>query len=203
MIKNVIFDVGRVLLKYNPKKFMEHLGYSSSDIEDMAKLIFSSDTWQELDRGTLTNDEAIEYFIGEKPHLKHEIEYVMKNWKDHLTPIEDNASIIGQLKDKGHKLYIISNFHKEAFEYLRDKYEFFGYFDDIIISADVKLLKPDKKIYLHLINKYNLIPEECVFIDDMEMNIDAAKSLGMNTIWYKDNVSVKDELKKLECLVNL
>lgn len=197
MIKNVVFDVGRVLLRYCPIKYMEDLGYSHEEIEDLIELVFSSETWLELDRGSLTQREAIEYFISKRPHLKDKIEYVMENWKDHLTAIEDNTSILMDLKGRGYNLYIISNFHKDAFEYLRNKFDFFECFQDIIISADVKLLKPEEEIYLYLINKHGLVPEECVFVDDMEMNINSAKNVGMNTILYKENISIEDELKNL------
>ncbi len=200
MIKNVIFDVGRVLLRYSPKKYLVDLGYNGKEVHDIMELIFQSEIWLELDRGSLNRDEAIDILINKKPELKDKIDHVMKNWQDHLNSIKENTSILKDIKKKGKKLYIISNFGSDAFNIVRGKFNYFELFDDIIISADVKMLKPDEEIYLHLLNKHELIPKECVFIDDMEKNIITAQKLGINTIWFKENVIVKEELEKIGVL---
>ena len=200
MIKNVIFDVGRVLIKYSPKKILEDFGYSEIEVEDILELVFQNEMWQELDRGRLTKEEFI-YILGSKrPDLKEKIEYVMDNWQDHLSSIEENTSILKDIKEKGFNLYVLSNFESTAFKKLKDRFKYFDLFDDIVISCDVKMLKPDEGIYLYLLNKHGLIPEECLFIDDMKMNIETAKRLGMNTIWFRENINIKEELEKMGIL---
>ena len=92
-------------------------------------------------------------------------------------------------------MYILSNFHKQAFNYVIEKFDFFNYFDGRIISADIGMIKPESEIYDHLLNKFNLKAEETLFIDDSKKNIKAALKKGIRVIHYKDAASLEKELK--------
>ena len=101
-----------------------------------------------------------------------------------------------KLKEKGYKLYILSNFHREAFLEIERKCEFEKYFDGKVVSYDVKLLKPEKEIYEELLKKYNLNPEETLFIDDTLANTEGAEKLGISTIHLINKEKLKEELEK-------
>ena len=196
----MIFDVGRVLIRYSPMKILNDLGFSETEALEITKIVFENELWQELDRGSLTKKEVAELLSHNNLELKDKIEYTLENWQDHLDSIDENTLLIKEIKERGYNIYVLSNFESIAFKKLKVRYKYFDLFDDIIISSDVKMLKPDEGIYLHLLNKHDLIPEECIFIDDMKMNIETAERLGMKTIWFRENVVIKDELEKMGIL---
>jgi len=181
-------------------KILNDLGFSETEALEITKIVFENELWQELDRGSLTKKEVAEILSHNNLELKVKIEYTLENWQDHLDSIDENTLLIKEIKERGYNIYVLSNFESIAFKKLKVRYKYFDLFDDIIISSDVKMLKPDEGIYLHLLNKHDLIPEECIFIDDMKMNIETAERLGMKTIWFRENVVIKDELEKMGIL---
>ncbi len=197
MIKNIIFDLGNVLIEYSPEKFISKF-VAKKNQERFYKRVFKEQEWQDLDRGILEYDEAIKIFTKDLPEEKESIEKLFKeNIQGVLFPIEENLKLLPKLKEKGYKLYILSNFHKEAFLEIEKKCEFKKYFDGKIVSYDVKLLKPEKEIYEGLLKKYNLNPEETLFIDDTLVNIESAKKLGILTIHLINKEKLKEELEKI------
>lgn len=197
MYKNIIFDLGNVLLNYNP------VNYLNAKVEDNAKVlqlkeqIFDSNEWALLDRGTITEAEAIDAICSRYPENKALINLVFDNWYELLTPIEASIDILKALKENNYKIYFLSNFHLLAFENVCSRFDFFNLFDGGIVSYKEKYLKPEAEIYNCLINTYSLIPEESIFIDDMPDNIAGAKKLGFNTINFKDSKDLKENLLNL------
>ena len=184
MIKNIIFDIGNVLLEFKPLDYLKRT-FNDDNIEKILyKEIFQSEEWLHLDRGTLTQDEAIEIISLRNPNHEIHIKKCMDNWIEILTPIESTVKILSQLKEKGYNLYLLSNFHSLAFETICSKYDFFKYFDGGIISYKENLLKPQAEIYTKLLETYNLNADECLFIDDTLVNIEAADRLGIKTIHF-------------------
>jgi putative hydrolase of the HAD superfamily len=114
-----------------------------------------------------------------------------------LIPIENNVTILKELKQKGYALYYLTNYHDDLFEYTSSEFDFFREFSGGVVSAHVKLLKPDPRIFLLLMKKYNLEPSESLFIDDTEKNITAAGKLGFITVHLKDRNTLKYDLEKL------
>ena len=112
-----------------------------------------------------------------------------------LQPIEENVKLLPKLKEK-YNLYILSNFHQPAFEHIFKKYDFFRLFDGHTVSCYYYLLKPEKEIYDTLIDKFNLIPEETVFIDDTKVNIDACEKEGIRGIHLPDYTELKQKLEE-------
>lgn len=112
-----------------------------------------------------------------------------------LQPIEENVKLLPKLKEK-YNLYILSNFHQPAFEHIFKKYDFFRLFDGHTVSCYYYLLKPEKEIYDTLIEKFNLIPEETVFIDDSKVNIDACEKEGIRGIHLPDYTELKQKLEE-------
>ena len=185
MIKNIIFDIGNVLLEFKPLDYLKRT-FNDDNIEKLLyKEIFQSEEWLHLDRGILTQEQAVKIISLRNPTYEIHIKKCMDNWIDILTPIEGTVKILNQLKEKGYKLYLLSNFHSLAFETICSKYDFFKHFDGGIISYKENLLKPEAEIYTKLLDTYNLNAEECLFIDDTLVNIEAADRLGIKTLHFE------------------
>ena len=185
MIKNIIFDIGNVLLEFKPLDYLKRT-FNDDNIEELLyKEIFLGEEWLHLDRGILTQDEVIKAISLKNPKHEVYIKKCMDNWIDILTPIEGTVNILSELKDNGYKLYLLSNFHCLAFETVYSKYDFFKHFDGGIISYKENLLKPEGEIYYKLLDTYNLNAEECLFIDDTLVNVEAARRIGINTVHFE------------------
>jgi putative hydrolase of the HAD superfamily len=197
MIKNIIFDLGNVLLNFDPIEYVKSKVIEDK-VEEIYKSIFKSEEWPMLDRGTITEEEARTNIINRKIENTDFINSVFENWYDILNPIETSVEVLKKLKEKGYKIFYLSNFHFAAFEYVTKKHDFFELFDGGVVSYKEKLLKPEKEIYEKILDKYELVPSETVFIDDMQVNVEAAMKLGIKGIILDDPQNLKLELKKLE-----
>jgi putative hydrolase of the HAD superfamily len=197
MIKNIIFDLGNVLLEFKPLDYLKGILKNDVIVDDIYKSIFLSEEWVMLDSGTITQEEAVKQICSRSPKNEMYIKQCMDKWFDILTPIEKNVKILNKLKQKGYKLYILSNFHALAFEIVSNKYDFFKCFDGGIISYKENLLKPQPEIFNRLIEEYNIKAEESLFIDDTLANIEAANSLDFKTIHFNSPNSLEEGLKKI------
>jgi len=196
MIRNIIFDLGNVIFNFKPEKFLFRYTKDKNYIKEFISKVIRSKTWLNLDRGTISLKNAKEEFLKKFPEENNFILMFFTHWMEMLTPIQENVKILHELKSNGYKTYILSNFIIEAFEYVKDKYDFLSLFDGKIISGNVKVIKPEFEIYQKLIDKYNLIPEECIFIDDVRAFLSRAKKLNMKTILFSQNTDLRSELKK-------
>ncbi len=176
MIKNIIFDLGNVILKDKPYVVLDKMQLDKKQYNTIKNNFFSN--WEELDRGIVTLEEhlyksKIEFEIDDK------IKYQLENYYKFRPFNIDVVNIAKQLKKNNYKVYILSNNNKEAMKYLINL-PLFKDIDGWVASCDYQTLKPDEKLYKILFEKYNLKPEECFFIDDKEENINTGKMLGMN-----------------------
>ena len=200
MIKNIIFDLGNVLLNFKPDEFLLRFTHDKEYIDQFVSKVTRSKLWLELDRGTKSVENARTFFLSKYPQEKDFLELFFDQWMDMLTPIEENLKILKELKKLGYRLYILSNYIKEAFIYINKKYKFFSLFDGQIISGFENVIKPEKKIYELLLIRYTLIPEECLFIDDVLFFLKPAKRLGIKTIWNRPKTDLREELMKFDIL---
>ncbi|MBE6053517.1 MAG: HAD family phosphatase [Clostridium sartagoforme] len=196
MYKNIIFDLGNVLLEFNPKEYLENK-IPGEKVEDVYKAIFKSEEWAMLDRGTITQEEAIKNICDRNSSCSHEIILAFKDWYDILSPIMGTVEVLSALKDNGYNIYYLSNFHELAFHKVTKVNKFFELFDGGVVSYAEKLLKPEKEIYKMILDRYKLNPSETIFVDDMEANVEGAKKLGIKAILFKDAKKLKEELNNL------
>ena len=198
MIKNIIFDLGNVLVKYSPENFLKKY-IKEKNQEAFITNIFKSKEWLELDRGTLSYEDAVEIFSKRVPEEKENIERLFReNISSCISPIEENVEIMRNLKKNGYSVYILSNFHQPAFEYIKENWDFISEFDGDVISCYYHYIKPEKAIYETILNKYNLVPSETIFFDDVEANINGAKEVNIGGIHLPDFKNLKALLKDKE-----
>lgn len=201
MIKNIIFDLGNVLLKFKPEEFLLQFTSDKEYIKQFVTKITRSKLWLDLDRGYESLENAEVIFISKYPEEEELVSLFFNHWMEMLTPIEENISILLDLSESGYKTYILSNYIKEAFKFVKDKFDFFTLFDGQIISGEEKVIKPEKAIYESLLRRYQLIPEESLFIDDILFFLKPAKKLGISTIWNRPHTDLRKELKKFNVVI--
>jgi HAD superfamily hydrolase (TIGR01509 family) len=199
--RNIIFDVGNVLLKSNPKKVISDVyaqrDGATIDINNILQFM-SSDDWKKCDMGNITRKDLKAVFPAQ---LDREAFGVFLDLLPHsLTPLEEGIALLKTMKERGYHVYILSNMSKEGLEVIKQKYDFFKLCDGEIFSCNVHTVKPDTVMYLFLLKEYNLDPAECLFIDDVQENIDAAKAVGIDGIVCSSHAFVRDELKRLHVL---
>lgn len=194
MVKNVIFDLGNVLLDFDPLSYLENLGFDDILKNKLNKIIFKSNDWIEYDRGIyLHNVDIIKKIAEEYPEYENEINLVLQDdWVKIHTIKKETTTFLKELKAQGMKIYILSNISKDTYEYISN-FDFFKYVDGGVYSYEVNICKPDEMIYKILLEKYDLIPEETVFFDDRLDNIESAIKLGIHGITF----TTLEEAKKL------
>jgi putative hydrolase of the HAD superfamily len=149
-----------------------------------------------IDNGEITTQEAIDSIAKKSSLNKEEIVHIFNLRTDLLYPLDYNVRILPELKKRGLRLYYLSNFPLDIFDEVKSGYYFFKHFDGGLISAEAKFSKPDVRIYEALLEKYSLIPEECLFIDDNEKNVKAAEKIGMKGLVTHGSLEISKEIEK-------
>lgn len=197
MIKNIIFDMGNVLLDYNPQISMQILGISEEAKPVILKELFGGNEWIQLDLGNINVDEAydsIKSRIREEFHA--DLRKCIDGWDVCMVPVEGAKEFCDYIKANGYKAYVLSNAHKSFYRYFH-RYFDLEFFDGVVVSADIHIVKPDVRIYEHILEKYNLKAEECLFIDDRQDNVEGAEKAGMNAVQFMNGFEAIK--KSIEC----
>ncbi|MBD5549596.1 MAG: HAD family phosphatase [Lachnospiraceae bacterium] len=197
MIKNIIFDIGNVLTDFRWQEFFAGFGYEDEVLKRLAKATVGSTLWDEVDRGVWSDEELIEGFIQNDPSLEPELLQIFTNIHGMVTKRGYAIPWIQSLQKAGYRCYYLSNFSHKAHTECADALDFLEYMDGGILSYQDKMIKPDRKIYQLLLNRYGLKAQECVFLDDTQKNISAAAELGIHTILFQDREQAVLELEKL------
>lgn len=199
MIRNVLFDMGGVLIAWDPARIVARLGLPEEDGQLLRREVFGSMEWVSLDRGTLSEHEAIARMRSRLPERLHAaVERCVFWWKDPLWPVPGMAELIGELDSLGYGVYLLSNATSALHEYF-PRIPGSEHFRGMLVSADWKLLKPQREIYEKLLEQQGLKPEECVFIDDYPPNAEAAGLLGIHPlVFYRDMTRLRRELRALQ-----
>lgn len=196
MIKNIIFDLGNVLISFKPSEYFDKNNYPLSIKATILSDIFGSKEWLMLDNGEITTPEAIDAIATKSSLSKKEIAHIFNLRTDLMFPLDSNVRLLPELKKRGFRLYYLSNFPLDIFEEVSTEYYFFKYFDGGLISSEAKFSKPDIGIYNILNKKYSLVPKECLFIDDIEVNVRAAQALGMKGIITYGSLEISNDIEK-------
>ncbi|MCI5855875.1 MAG: HAD family phosphatase [Agathobacter sp.] len=195
-IKNVIFDLGCVLVDFHPDTCMKKLGFSKGAIDAFHANIFPV-FWEQCDKYPYEDQEIRALFKERVPGFEKEVDCLWDNLTTITHVYEYSNEWLRTLKEEGYGIYILSNYGKNAFEINSKMYDFLKYADGMVISYQICELKPDRKIYEYLLNTYGLKAEESVFIDDRQINIDGAKRCNIAGILFKDYEQANGELRAL------
>lgn len=197
MIKNVIFDIGNVLTVFGWQDFLKSSGYDEETLEKVAQASVKDRAWSEWDRGVLSDEEVIDLFVKNAPSLEQEIRHIFSDVHGMVSRLDYAIPWIQELKAAGYHCYYLSNFAHQAHFDCMDALDFLPCMDGGILSYQDKVIKPDADIYELLLARYDLKPEECVFLDDTEKNLPPAAKLGMKTILFRDKEQAVRELEAL------
>ena len=199
MIKNIIFDMGKVLIDFDRSYFLDCFDVHGEDRDILMKEVFYSVEWAMMDRGTLDEKDAYERVIKNIPERLHSKAYdCLFNWDKVVKPIEGMWEYVKELKDRGYGIYLLSNASHRCLNEYFETFEVSKYFDGKVVSAFINRVKPEKDIFDYLVNKYNLNKQECVFIDDAIQNVDGAIFNGIEAlVFYGETNELKDKLEKI------
>ncbi len=189
MIKNIIFDMGNVLLRFDRNAFLDAVGVQGEDRKLLLNNVYVTLEWARMDRGSMTEAEAAQSMCLRLPERLHEkVHLLVDNWDRPIIPVEGMAQLVKELKEAGYRIYLLSNASVRQHEYW-PRIPGSEYFDGTLISADEKLVKPQPEIYRLLFDRFSLKAEECFFIDDSPANIEGAFYCGMPGAIFCDGVT--------------
>lgn len=195
MIKSIIFDIGNVLVDFNWKDYLNSFPYSNATKEIIAKAMFLSPEWNELDRGLLSYEELITAFTKNSPEHNLEIRSVFETVGKCIHQFDYAIPWIKVLKKSKMNVYVLSNYGEHMYNQTIEQLSFLQYTDGGILSYRDRVIKPDPFIYELLLTRYNIEPKESVFLDDNLTNVQAAMAFGISGIHF---TSYKNALKELE-----
>lgn len=201
-IENIIFDIGRVIVGYEEAKVIASILPKSAHKEFYIEKFLKQPVWQDLDRGTINVDEAIEKLKKSAPYpytLKDDVHKITNEFANHLPQLHGSEALFELLASK-YPVYILSNFQDKPFDQLLLRLPFLKKARGMVVSAKVKMMKPEPEIYEYLLRTFNLQPDSCVFLDDRVENIESAKKLGLHGIVFQNADQAKKQLHELGVL---
>lgn len=196
MIKNVLFDMGQVLIHFDRRVFLDRLDISEEEKQLLLREVFLSVEWVQMDRGTLEEPEAEVRMCRRLPqHLHSAIHSLVSLWDEPMMPVAGMAELVEELKNNGYGIYLLSNASVRQHAYW-PKIPGWQFFDGKVISADEKVMKPHPDYYRIALDRFHLKPEECFFIDDVPANIEGAMYCGISgTVFHNDVKLLRSQLR--------
>jgi 2-haloacid dehalogenase len=199
-IRSIIFDLGGVLVDWNPRYLYSKIFTDQTELDFFLKNVCNLEWNEKQDEGRPFAVATAE-LIGQYPQFRSQIEAYVTRWEEMFSgPINENVKILEALETAGWPLFALTNWSGEQFPLARKRFPFLSKFRDIVVSGDEKMKKPDPRIFELLLRRNNLVAADCLFIDDMERNTVAAGKLGLNVIWYRSIGQFKEELGRFGIL---
>lgn len=194
-IKNVIFDMGNVLMRFDGPYFSAQFTDNEEDAAALNRALFASPVWNLLDSGTVSYDTMLRVA---RAHLDERLwpnlDACFAGWAKYSSPIEETNALVHELKDAGYGVYLLSNAGTRIHEQL-DHMPAWELMDGAVVSAEERMMKPDPAVYQLLCGRYGLEPAECLFVDDNADNCEGARVAGMRAVRYAGDVSaIREEL---------
>jgi len=196
MIDTVIFDIGNVLTEWHWRDSFTQM-FGEALVEPLADATVRSPGWYELDRGALSEDGIVDLLTQNAPQYANEIARIVHECHDFVTVFPYAADWLKGLKEAGYKVYILSNFSEFGYNRAKPRFDFLKYADGALISYEIKEVKPDRVIYEAICERYGIVPENAVFLDDREENTAAAIDFGMHAITVENKAQTDAALREL------
>jgi putative hydrolase of the HAD superfamily len=191
---NVIFDLGGVLVEWNPARILADRYPERAHRELIEQEVFRHQDWLDLDRGTLDEATAIERFHRRTGFAHDDLSQLMDAARDSLLLKHDTWALLHELRTDRVPLYCLSNMAVSTFRYLQARYDVWGAFNGIVISGEIGMVKPEPDIFEYLLTKYEIDRSRCVFIDDLLVNVETARQLGLHGIHFRDAEDCRAQL---------
>ena len=197
---NIIFDLGGVVVRWEPEALLAQSFGDPVICKGVHSEFIGHADWLELDRGTMTPEDAVARAARRTGLTEQAVRNFLHEVPPSLVPIPETVELLYQLKAQGHSLYCLSNMHFASIEYLERTHGFWEVFSGKVISCRVQLCKPEAGIYAHLLETFQLDAAGTVFVDDVEVNLAAARQFGIRVIRFESAVQCAEELKVLGCI---
>lgn len=197
-ITTIIFDIGQVLAAFDWLGYLDSMNLSPEKREKMVlATLHDLNHWDKHDRGVLTDEEFIQESLKKVPGIEPEMRAFFKNIHQMVKEYDYAEQWVLDFKKAGYRVYILSNYGATSFAYAREHFKFLKHVDGMVISSEVHYVKPEPEIYQMLLEKYQIVPKESVFMDDREDNAQAAAAFGIHAIQFKSREQAMEELKML------
>jgi putative hydrolase of the HAD superfamily len=193
--RNVIFDLGGVVFDWNPDHIVSRVQPVPELRAALKEALFGHADWRMFDRGTLTEPELTQRLQRRLGPTQPKVDAILDAVRNSLVEKPETLELMRTLQERGTPLYCLSNMPASIYTHLRRRHSFWDVFNGIVISGEVQMMKPEPEVFRHLLEKYNLRPQETVFIDDLLANIQAAEQVGLRTILFKDAAQCRRELE--------
>ncbi|MGN0425806.1 MAG: HAD family hydrolase [Acetatifactor sp.] len=197
MIKNIILDIGDVLVKSNYHDFFLSKGYDEATAKQLEKATFFTPAWKELDRGVWSFEEVVDAFVKNAPQLETQLRSVFENMNGFIKVFPYVDEWILNMKISDLKVYCLSNISEKLCQDCQNDIAFLEQLDGYVLSYQEQLVKPDPAIFRLILSRYNLIADECIFIDDIEDNVNAARKIGIHGIVFRDKKQAELEIEEI------
>lgn len=197
MIDTIIFDIGNVLAAFCWEKSFKKV-LNDDEFSLISKItVLDEDKWIMMDKGEKTYEELLDLYSKDCTHLKVKMDLAFKQVYSDIVAFDYSSDWLKECKDKGFKVYILSNYGDVPFNLSKPRFDFLKYSDGGIISYQIKEVKPSKAIFKALCDKYNIKPQNAIFIDDSLKNIKGATGFGINTVLFENYKQAKDDIEKI------
>ena len=195
-----VFDLGGVLVDWNPRYLYRKLFQREAEMEHFLANICTTEWNLQQDAGR-TFAEACAQLKLEHPGYARMIDAWFERFDEMMAgPIAGSVELLGELRDRDVPIYALSNWSAETFPFARKRFEFLRWFRAIFLSGDVRLVKPDPRIFQRFCESVALAPEQIIYIDDLQHNVEAAGRMGMHAIRFRDPAALREELVQLGLL---
>lgn len=184
-IRNVIFDMGQVLLKFTPERILAPFFTDAAERAKARRVIFDSGDWALTDTGRVEEETLLAHWIAALPEAEGAVRAMMARWYTAMEPVEGMTELISELKTAGYRCYLLSNTSKRFWEYA-ESHACLRMLDGCLISAEQGTVKPDFAIFRALLEQFDLRAEECFFVDDAKRNIEGAAACGIRGFCFED-----------------
>ncbi len=197
---NIVFDLGRVIVRWEPAELIAELFADPAVGAIVHSLIVEHADWLALDRGTLSQADAIARAVQRTGLSESEVCNFFQRVPPALVPVPEMVNLLYRLKREPHRLFCLSNMQATSIEHLENAYGLWEVFEGMVISSRIHLIKPELAIYAYLLEQHGLKGSETVFIDDAEVNLAPAAKLGIHTILFENPAQCERQLKTLGCI---
>lgn len=200
MIKNIVFDIGNVLAAFDWEGTLRRMNLPEEEYETIADAVYRSSDWNEMDRGVMTTEEVIRRFYSKIPQYENDVRKAIGDYSGTIRQYPYTKELIRSLKEKGYRVYYLSNYGEYGLKETRDQLDFMELMDGGLFSYEMKMIKPNRWLFMEFLYRFGLQASETVFFDDNPKNAQAACEIGMKGITFLGYEAAKEQLKELGIL---